>query len=97
LVVGTIGGLLAIGGVVWGWVRRNKDTLSKAVVIEIPKPKKPATPKEQIACDECQTVFVPKWKERETYSGVTIEYAVCPQCGFENEFEVEEDDDDDEP
>lgn len=49
---------------------------------------------DKIACSECQTIFKPRWKERETYSGEIIEYAVCPQCGTENEFEVVEDEDD---
>jgi len=94
-IVGIIVGLLVIGGAARRWVGRNKDNLRKAVTVDdAPKPKKIAKPKEQIACDECQTVFAPKWKERETSTGKIIEYAVCPRCGFENEFEIDDDEDD---
>jgi len=60
-------------------------------VLEAALPKKE---EEQIACEECRTVFAPKWKERETITGSVIQYAKCPQCGFENEFEIDSDEDD---
>jgi len=49
----------------------------------------------QIACSKCQSVFTPDWKQREGFL-TDEEYAVCPHCGEENIFEVEEEDDEDE-
>jgi hypothetical protein len=54
--------------------------------------KKEKAEKEKIACDNCQTVFTPQWKERELKSGKIVDVAVCPQCGEDNEFEIIEDD-----
>lgn len=89
-IVGTIVGLITIGGAVWGvYKRRRGREPSEATE---PKAKRLRKKKErQIACDNCQTVFTPKWKERETFWGGVVQYAVCPECEEENEFELEED------
>ncbi len=102
-------GLVIIAGVVWGsfhWLGKHKpesvkasDTIKNVLTVDggikVPKLQK-GKKEEQIACSECQTVFTPKWKERELASGEIIDVAVCPHCGEDNEFEVVEDEDDEE-
>lgn len=76
-VVEIVVGLTVIGGVVYGSIHWfRRDADGK---------------EEKIACEDCQTVFTPKWVNDEDDD--TIESATCPQCSHENVFEVDEDDD----
>lgn len=92
--VGIAVGVTALGSVGWkslGWLGKWR---SDPGVFSVTKQRKHEDPDEddepQIACDNCHTVFRPKWKHRGDY-----DIAKCPHCGKENEFEVNEDDDDD--
>ena len=82
--------LIGSGWKVVQWWRGRKPP--KVSVLEAALPQKEQN---QIACEDCQAVFTPKWKEKETITGDVIQYAKCPQCGFENEFEVDWDEEED--
>jgi len=45
----------------------------------------------QIVCEYCKVVFTPKYfKSKKIRKGMHLEFAVCPECGEKNEFEVDD-------
>ncbi|MGA2874371.1 MAG: hypothetical protein ABSE82_02420 [Nitrososphaerales archaeon] len=46
---------------------------------------------EKIACEFCGSVFLPKFEIGKKRRKGHLEYAICPQCDEENEFEVNDD------
>ncbi len=89
--VATVAFLITITGAIFAIYKRGS---SRTIVQSSEKKTTKRESKEQIACDYCQRVFTPKLKYREGLF-TEEEYTVCPHCGEENVFEVDEEEDGD--
>ena len=89
-IVGIAVGLITITGAIWKlrqWRENRSGSPPKDGLDADGHEEKLA---EQIACNNCQRIFTPKWKRKSGFLG-DEEYALCPHCGEENAFDVEED------